>query len=144
MGIPESFRHDAAALPRILRALLDAELAAGNEIVEVGHSFPAPPAGAYFKLARPVTTRLRAPGDGLDFRDFASSIYSGEFTDADATLLHHRGAAAAASGAGHGCDTHRALSRHGPSSGGEIGELPAGPSIRRLRNRRFVASSAAW
>ncbi len=81
MNIPEEFREVVESLPPVLRALLDAELAAGNEIAEVGHSFPAPPVGAYIKLARPVTTRPRAAGGGLKFRDFKSSIYSGEFTD---------------------------------------------------------------
>ena len=38
------------AFPPLLRALLDEELAAGNEISEIGHSFPAPPAGAYIRL----------------------------------------------------------------------------------------------
>ena len=66
----------------MLRDLLLAELAAGNSIVEVGHSFPAPPVGCYFKLASPVSTRPRASGDGIDFYDRNSSIYSGEFTDA--------------------------------------------------------------
>ena len=81
MNIPEEFREVVESLPPVLRALLDAELAAGNEIAEVGHSFPAPPVGAYIKLARPVTTRPRAVGVGLKFRDFNSSIYSGEFSD---------------------------------------------------------------
>lgn len=34
-------------LPKALKSLLDAELAAGNEILEVGHSYPVPPIGAY-------------------------------------------------------------------------------------------------
>lgn len=70
-------------MPRVLRALLDAELDAGNAIIEVGHSHPAPPIGAYFKLARQVTTRPRASGDGLHFFDRHGSTSSGEFTDAD-------------------------------------------------------------
>lgn len=81
MKIPKEYLKDYEAMPAVLRALLDAELAAGNSIVEVGHSFPAPPVGAYFKLASPVTTRPRAAGDGLKFRDRNSSISSGEFTD---------------------------------------------------------------
>jgi hypothetical protein len=72
----------ATALPPASRALLDAELAAGNEIVEIGHSFPAPPAGAYVKLARPVSTRPRRSGDGLEFYERNSSLSSGEFADA--------------------------------------------------------------
>lgn len=80
--IPKEWREDYEAMPGVLRELLDAELAAGNEIVEVGHSFPAPPVGAYFKLAREVTTRDHADGGGISYRDRNSSIYSGEFTDA--------------------------------------------------------------
>jgi len=82
MSIPEQFRRDIEAFPPALRALLDAELVSGNQIAEVGHSFPAPPVGAYVKLARPVATRPRASGHGIDFYDRNSSIYSGEFTDA--------------------------------------------------------------
>ncbi|MBL8981604.1 MAG: hypothetical protein JNL26_05440 [Gemmatimonadetes bacterium] len=70
-------------MPPVLRALLEAELDAGNTIIEVGHSHPAPPIGAYFKLARQVTTRPRESGDGLDFIDRHGSTSSGEFTDAD-------------------------------------------------------------
>jgi hypothetical protein len=82
MSFPEEHRRDIEAMPPVLRALLKAELEMGNEIVEVGHSFPAPPAGAYFKLARRVMSRPRATGGGLEFYDRNTSIYSGEFTDA--------------------------------------------------------------
>src|SRR5262245_28709880 len=81
MNLPEKFRTDVEAFPPALRALLDAELAAGNEIAEIGHTFPAPPVGAYVKLARPVTTRPRQSGSGLDFFDRNGSSYSGEFTN---------------------------------------------------------------
>jgi len=81
MASIDQHRADYDALPPELRALLDAELAAGNEIAEVGPSFPAPPAGAYFKLAKKVTTRPRKAGKGLRFRDVNSSLYSGEFGD---------------------------------------------------------------
>ena len=70
------------ALPPVLRALLDAELAAGNCIVELGHSFPAPPIGAFLRLERAVTTRPRASGDGLRFRAHDGGPYAGAFTDA--------------------------------------------------------------
>ncbi|MEQ1693124.1 MAG: hypothetical protein ABMA00_17675, partial [Gemmatimonas sp.] len=56
---------------------------AGNEIIDVGHSHPAPPVGAYFMLARPVSTRARDSSDGLDFYDRHGSTSSGEFTDKD-------------------------------------------------------------
>ena len=81
MSIPEPFRADVEKLPPLLRALLEAELAAGNAIDHVGHSFPAPPVGAYIKLVKPVTTRPRTSGDGLQFRERQSSLSSGEFTD---------------------------------------------------------------
>jgi hypothetical protein len=82
MNIPKEFVKDLEAFPAVLRELLDAELAAGNEIKEIGHGFPAPPAGAYIKLAKPLRSRPRASGDGIDFYDRNSSLYSGEITDA--------------------------------------------------------------
>jgi hypothetical protein len=80
-AIPTEFSRDAEAFPPALRLLLDAELSAGNTIVEAGSAFPAPPAGSYFKLAGPVTTRPRQSGDGLKFRDYGYPGFSGAFTD---------------------------------------------------------------
>lgn len=71
-----------AQFPRALRDLVDAELAAGNRVLEIGHSFPAPPAGAYVRLEHKVSTRPRAPDETLDWRGRNSSLSSGEFTDA--------------------------------------------------------------
>jgi len=82
MNLPPEYRQDFDALPAVLRTLLEAELAAGNTITGVSHSHPAPPVGACFMLARRVTTRARASGDGVSFYERASSLYSGEFTDA--------------------------------------------------------------
>lgn len=79
--IPQQFRAEADRLPTALRALLDAELAAGNEIVEVASCFPAPPAGVYFMLAHPVSTRPRASSDEVAFYHRNSSQYAGEFHD---------------------------------------------------------------
>ncbi len=79
--IPERFRAEAERLPAALRALLEAELAAGNEIVEVASSFPAPPVGVYFMLAKPVSTRARASSEGVEFYHRNSSQYAGEFHD---------------------------------------------------------------
>jgi hypothetical protein len=81
MTLPDSTRKEMDALPPVLRALLDAELAAGNSIAEIGHSFPAPPVGAYFKLTQPLLTRPRTSGGGIDYYDRNSSLYSGEITD---------------------------------------------------------------
>jgi len=79
--IPQEFRKDADSFPPVLRNLLDAELEAGNQIAKAGHTFPAAPVGAYFVMTGPIATRKRATGDGLKFRDYNSSIYSGGFTD---------------------------------------------------------------
>ncbi len=81
MPIPESLCKEVDAMAASLRALLEAELAAGNEIAEVGHTFPAPPVGAYFKLTKPLQTRTRKSGDGIDYYDRNNSSYSGEITD---------------------------------------------------------------
>lgn len=83
MSLPAEFARELAAFPAALQRLIEAELAAGNSIEEVGHSHPAPPAGAYVKLRERITTRPRASGDGLDFRARDSSISAGEFTDAE-------------------------------------------------------------
>jgi hypothetical protein len=82
MTIPEAFLPDVNALPPRLRSLLDAELAAGIEIVEVGHDFPAPPRGAWLRLARRVTTVPREPTSTLMFWENDQPSYSGQFTDA--------------------------------------------------------------
>lgn len=80
-ALPREQQQELDRFPAVLRALIDAELAAGNTIVEIGHSHPAPPAGACVKFARKVTTRPRTSGDGLDFYERHSSSQSGEFTD---------------------------------------------------------------
>jgi hypothetical protein len=81
MDIPLEYLKDIESMPQALRSLVEAELSAGNEIVEVGHSFPAAPVGCYVKLARSVSTRPRASSEGIDFFDRNSSSYSGEFAD---------------------------------------------------------------
>lgn len=43
-------------MPPALRALLDVELAAGNEIAESLHTFPAPPVGVCVRLVRPLSS----------------------------------------------------------------------------------------
>jgi hypothetical protein len=72
---------DLDAFPPALRQVLDAELAAGNSIVEVGHHHPAAPCGAFVMLASPVTTHPRANTDAIGFYQRNSSSYSGEFAD---------------------------------------------------------------
>lgn len=82
MKITPEQETELAKFPVALRTLIETELASGNSIIEIGHSFPAPPAGAYIKLASKVSTRARDDGDGLSFYERNSSSYSGEFTDA--------------------------------------------------------------
>ncbi len=67
-------------LPPILRLLLDAELAAGNEISAVQHGYPAAPVGASFLLTGPVRSQPRASSGELLFFERNSSQFSGEFT----------------------------------------------------------------
>jgi hypothetical protein len=47
-------RRDSDRLPPMLRALLEAELAAGNSVAEVDRVFPAPTAGADYSPKRSV------------------------------------------------------------------------------------------
>ena len=68
-------------LPKPLRLLLDAELQAGNKIAEVGHSYPAPPVGAYIKLTKPTSTKIESTKDELIFTERNNSLYSEEYTD---------------------------------------------------------------
>lgn len=75
------FAKEIAAFPNALRELIEAELEAGNRIVELSSTFPAPPAGAWVKLENPVSSRPRKTGDGIVFYDRNSPSYSGEFTD---------------------------------------------------------------
>ncbi len=82
MKITPEQEIELAKFPVMLRMLIETELAFGNAILEVGHGFPAPPAGAYIKLTNKVSTRMRDDGDGLSFFDRNNSSYSGEFTDA--------------------------------------------------------------
>jgi hypothetical protein len=61
-SLPPEFRTELARFPPGLQALVEAELAAGNTLIEVGGGFPAPPVGACAKFARPMTTRPDVPG----------------------------------------------------------------------------------
>jgi len=74
--------REIAQFPPALRALIEAEAAAGNAVVEIGHGFPAAPVAAFARLARRVSTRPRETGGGLKFHERNSSLWSGEWTDA--------------------------------------------------------------
>ncbi|MFZ4574342.1 MAG: hypothetical protein ACOYN0_08080 [Phycisphaerales bacterium] len=71
-----------AAFPEPMRLLIEAELRAGNEIIAMDGTHPAPPAGLCARLAKHVTTRPRESFDGIRFFERNSSDYSGEFADA--------------------------------------------------------------
>ena len=75
-----SDRRDYDGLPTLLRELLNAELAAGNEIAKVQHGYPAAPIGASFLLSGPVRSRPRQQDGDLIFHERNSSLHSGEFT----------------------------------------------------------------
>ena len=70
---------EIAAFPDALRELIEAELKAGNKIVEISSRGP----GASAMLERPVSTRPRKTTGGVSFYERQTSSHSGEFTDAD-------------------------------------------------------------
>ena len=82
MSIPEKYQKEFAAFPAALRQLIVAELEAGNTIVELACTFPAPRDGAFVKLEKLVSTRARQSSPGVNFREWNSLSYAGEFTDA--------------------------------------------------------------
>jgi hypothetical protein len=81
MQIPAHFESDWAKFPAPLRALVEAEVAAGNPVIEFGHGFPAPPVGAYVKLAGPLRTQPRASTPEIAFYERNTSSYNGELHD---------------------------------------------------------------
>lgn len=80
MNIPAEFAKEFATFPAALRALVEAELAAGNSIVAIEHGFPAAPCGASIKLAREVGMARRASKGEISFYARNNSSYAGEFT----------------------------------------------------------------
>ncbi len=55
MKLPEDVSAAIAELPEALRAIVEAELVAGNEVAEVFHGHPVAPAGVGIRLVRPPT-----------------------------------------------------------------------------------------
>lgn len=74
-------RKELDRFPIALRELLFAELSAGNTMLEIGHSYPAAPAGAYVLLAKDVSTRERASSEGISFYERNTSQFFGEYAD---------------------------------------------------------------
>ncbi|MBP6392180.1 MAG: hypothetical protein KA175_15895 [Flavobacteriales bacterium] len=71
-----------AEFPAPLRALIEAELEAGNTIVAIENGFPAAPCGASVKLAKAVHDERRRSTAEVSFYVRNNSSYAGEFTTA--------------------------------------------------------------
>ena len=80
-------RQEKLSLPSALRALLDAELAAGNRIVSTHSSFPASPMGECYQLARPITTRPHSSEGLVKFHQINSSLGAGQFSDPEGNFF---------------------------------------------------------
>jgi hypothetical protein len=82
MKLPDDVLAEIAKLPATLRAVVEAELAAGNEVAEVLHGPPVPPAGVGIRLARPLSAPLASAAAGMRPCQFpawdGSSGYSDE------------------------------------------------------------------
>lgn len=81
MSLTSQQRNELERFPIVLRTLAEAEIAAGNPVVEIASSHPATPIGAYIAFANKISTRPRASGDGVRFREPKGLDYLGEFTD---------------------------------------------------------------
>ncbi len=80
MTTTDHFRKQIAEFPEPLRALIEAELAAGNTIVAIENGFPAAPCGASVKLAKAVGPERRRSHGEVSFYARNNSSYAGEFT----------------------------------------------------------------
>jgi hypothetical protein len=80
MTIPDPYRQQLAEFPAPLRALVEAELQAGNSIAAIENGFPAAPCGASVKLAKAVQDERRRSTGEVKFYARNNSSYAGEFT----------------------------------------------------------------
>jgi hypothetical protein len=83
MNLTAEQQKELAKFPSALRALIDAELAAGNAIAAIEHGFPAAPCGASVKLAKAVSAANRKSTSAVKFYERNNSSYAGEFTTAE-------------------------------------------------------------
>lgn len=83
MGTPLSHAHQAVLdrFPLRLKALVLAELEAGNFIIEAGAGHPAPPAGDMIKLGHDLITRANDAADDLHCQERYSSTHHQEISD---------------------------------------------------------------
>lgn len=68
-------------LPPSIRQLLQDEEAAGNSVVSVTSTYPAPPIGYSILLSRAITTRPRKTESGLRYRFSGNSLYASFYCD---------------------------------------------------------------
>ena len=80
MTTSDHIRQQLAEFPAPLRALIEAELEAGNTIVAIENGFPAAPCGASVKLAKAVHDERRRSTADVSFYARNNSSYAGEFT----------------------------------------------------------------
>ena len=78
--IPKPYSQQIAEFPAPLRALIEAEIAAGNSIAAIEHGFPAAPCGASVMLAKAVQDERRKSAGEVRFYARNNSSYAGEFT----------------------------------------------------------------
>jgi hypothetical protein len=65
MKLPDDVLAGIAELPETLRAVVKAELAAGNEVAEVLNGYPVPPVGVGIRLSHPLSVPLAETTAGL-------------------------------------------------------------------------------
>lgn len=65
MQIPPHVQDDVARLPPALRALLAAELAAGNEVADALQGFPVAPVGVGIRFVRPLSVPVPTDTAGI-------------------------------------------------------------------------------
>lgn len=82
MQIPRHLQADAALLPTVLRDLLAAELAAGNEVAEVFYGFPVAPVGVGIRFVRPLSVPVPANTAGITPCRFPNWDGSSGYSDA--------------------------------------------------------------
>lgn len=80
MTTSDHIRQLLAEFPAPLRALVEAELQAGNTIVAIENGFPAAPCGASVKLAKAVQDERRRSTAQVSFYARNNPSYAGEFT----------------------------------------------------------------
>ncbi len=80
MTTADPYSQQLAEFPAPLRALVEAEIQAGNSIAAIENGFPAAPCGASIKLANAVQDERRRSVGEVRFYARNNSSYAGEFT----------------------------------------------------------------